>query len=198
MEILFPIRVRLPPLAYLNVSSSLVSILVGAHTDHLAFLNSKFSLNTSEIAQTFEEDTIVTGSLPSADFAASVNSSSNIQFVNDTISNLALNYVGTGALVNSAKTLFYNVTFNLFASYGILTVKNNTAIVNSHFNGYAQYGIFVSPQYAGMVSNIDLMDSTFNLSTKNPKDLQRWNEKIPGKIIQRVAFRLPLCLQQVV
>ncbi len=153
--------------SYLNVSSALVSLLVGAHTDHLAFLHSKFSLNTSEIAQNFEEDTIVTGSLPSADFAASINSSSYIQFVNDTISNLALNYVGTGALVNSAKTLFDNVTFNLFASYGIVTDKSNTAIMNSHFNGYAQSGISVSHQYAGMVSNIDLVDSTFNLSTKN-------------------------------
>ena len=153
--------------SHLNVSSALVSLLVGAHTDHLKFLNSKFSLNTSKIAQTFEADSIVTGSLPSADFGAFVNSSSNITFANDTINNLALNYYGTAAFVNSASTVFDNVTFNLFAAVGITTDKNDTAVMNSHFNGYAQYGISASPNYFGMVSSIDLIDNTFNLTTRN-------------------------------
>ena len=140
--------------SYLNVSSALVSLLVGAHTDHLAFLHSKFSLNTSEIAQNIEEDNIVTGSLPSADFAASVNSSSNIQFVIDTISNLIINYDGIGAFVNSAKSVFDNITFNLFSAVGIGTGKNNTAIMNSHFKVYAQYRISLPSHYNGMASNI--------------------------------------------
>ncbi len=153
--------------SHLNVSSASVSLLVGAHTDHLKFLNSQFSLNTSKIAQTFEADTIVTGSLPSAYFAAFVNSSSNITFVNDTINNLALNYYGTAAFVNSANTVFDNVTFNLMAAVGIALDKNDTAVMNSHFNGYAQYGISASPDYFGKVSGIDLIDNTFNLTTKN-------------------------------
>ena len=152
--------------SYLNVSSALVSLLVGAHTNHLLFLNSVFSLNISKIAQTFEADTIVTGSLPSANFAAFVNSSSNIEFSNDTINNAALQYYGIGAFVNSANTTFDNVTLNLFTSYGIETDKNNTAIMNSHFNGYAEYGVYATPFAGGMLSNIEVIHSTFNFSAK--------------------------------
>lgn len=173
--------------SYLNVSSARVSLLVGAHTDHLKFLNSKFSLNTSKIAQTFGEDTIVTGSLPSEYFNAFVNSSSYITFANDTISNMALNCLGTGAFVNSAITAFENVTFNLITTVGILVDNNNTAIINSHFNGYTQYGIF-SPNYIGKIFRIQIMDSTFNLSTKyfssgypiQAVDIQRTNLTMSG------------------
>jgi hypothetical protein len=153
--------------SYLNVSSAFVSLLVGAHTNHLLFMNSDFSLNISKIVNTSEANTIVTGSLPSANFAAFVNSSSNIEFSNDTISNTALQYYGNGALINSANTMFDNVTLNLFTSYGILTDKNNTTIMNSHFNGYAEYGIYVTPFASGMLSNIDVIHNTFNFSAKN-------------------------------
>ena len=63
------------------------------------------------------------------------------KFVIDTISNLVLNYDGIGAFVNSAKSVFDNITFNLFSAVDIGTGKNNTAIMNSHFNVYAQYRI---------------------------------------------------------
>ena len=153
--------------SWVNVSSAQVSLLVGAHTDHLSFVNSEFSLNTSKIAQTFETNTVVTGATSPAIGSSFVNSSSSIMFLNDTISNMALNTAGAGITLNSASTMIDNVTLKLLTYNAIAVLENNTTIVNSHFNGYAQYGVDAFPFSGGMLANLNLLDNTFNLTAKN-------------------------------
>lgn len=153
-------------LSNINDTAALVSLLIGAHTDNITILNSKFALNTSQIVQSFTEDTIVVGALPSPEFSAFVNSSRNIQFTNDTINNTALSSYGIASFVNSPGTVFNNVTFNLFTNTAMLILGNSTTVMNSHFLGYDQYGIQTFPLGNWTLTGISLVGNYFNITTK--------------------------------
>ncbi len=152
-------------LSSLNVTSAIFALMLGANTTHISVTGSAFSLNTSIIANSFDTNTVAIGYMPSSNYPLLTTGSKNIVLANDTITNYAFSTQGGEALVNSANNVINNVSIKGVAAYGIELTGNNTTVKNSQFDGYLEYGISMGPAFLGYLSDINLTNNTFNLSS---------------------------------